>query len=75
MATLLLLAFEDAPLLKDARNPPDQSHQLCGPLDMGQKGREVNRRERLARPISGSDAPAKRRHATAISGRYRFHSE
>ena len=45
MATLLLLAFEVAPPFKDARDPPDQSHEPCGFLEMGQKGREVNRRK------------------------------
>src|ERR1700733_757625 len=48
MATLLLLAFEIAPPLRDARNPSDQSHKPCGRLEMGQKGHEVNRRGRLA---------------------------
>jgi hypothetical protein len=45
MATLLLLAFEVAPpLLWTHAQSPDQSDQLCGLLEMGQKGREVNRR-------------------------------
>src|ERR1700751_3980831 len=42
MATLLLLAFEVAPLRKDACNPPVQSREPCEPLQMGQKGGEVN---------------------------------
>ncbi len=43
MATLLLLAFE-ARRYEDARNLSVQSHEPCGRLEMGQKGREVNRR-------------------------------
>ena len=43
---------------------------------MGQKGREVNRRELLARPISGPDTRLPSvASCAAISGRYQFHSE
>jgi hypothetical protein len=54
MATLLLLAFESAPSIKDARKPPVQSHGLCGPLEMGEKRHEVNRLQGAAVP---ADSP------------------
>src|SRR5579863_8623331 len=39
IATLLLLAFEDAPLPKDARNPPAQSRALRIIRDGSERGR------------------------------------
>jgi hypothetical protein len=42
MSTLLLLAFEVAPLSKDACDPPVQSHEPYGLSQMGQKRGEVN---------------------------------
>ena len=48
MATLLLLAFQIRAASEDARKPPVQNHRLYGCLEMGQKGHEVNWRERSA---------------------------
>jgi hypothetical protein len=56
MATLLLLAFE-ARRYEDARNLSVQSHEPCGHLEMGQKGREVNRRRRFAQGVQAARRP------------------
>jgi hypothetical protein len=82
MSTLLLLAFEVAPLRKDACNPPVQSHEPCGFQQMGQKGGEVN----CSVGFAAQETPGLRsaselapivvrlRHPSANNGRYKFHS-
>src|SRR5580658_8295018 len=83
MSTLLLLAFEVAPLSKDACNPPVQSPEPCGPSQMGQKGGEVNCSGGFATQETPDLRPASElapivvslRHPSANNCRYKFHSQ